>query len=81
MVRTYDILVVCFGVAGKTLAAKMSQLGEKVALVAQDSKMYSGTSINFASNPTKTKIGAAEQNLGLPETKARKDGETTRSRE
>ena len=55
MVKTYDILVIGFGKAGKTLAAKMSQLGKKVALVEQDSKMYGGTCINIGCIPTMPK--------------------------
>lgn len=81
MVKTYDILVIGFGKAGKTLAAKMSQLGKKVALVEQDSKMYGGTCINIGCIPTKTMIVAAEENLGFAETMAQKDVVTTRLRQ
>lgn len=65
-------MVIGFGKAGKTLAAKMSQLGKKVALVEQDSKMYGGTCINIGCIPTKTMIVAAEENLGFAETMAQK---------
>ena len=81
MVKTYYILVIGFGKAGKTLAAKMSQLGKKVALVEQDSKMYGGTCINIGCIPTKTMIVAAEENLGFAETMAQKDVVTTRLRQ
>ena len=54
--KTYDLLVIGFGKAGKTLAAKMSSLGKKVALVEESSSMYGGTCINIGCIPTKTLI-------------------------
>ena len=46
MKAEYDIVVIGFGKAGKTLAAKFSKAGKSVALVEKDENMYGGTCIN-----------------------------------
>ena len=46
MKANYDIVVIGFGKAGKTLAAKFSKAGKSVALVEKDKNMYGGTCIN-----------------------------------
>lgn len=79
--KTYDLLVIGFGKAGKTLAAKMSSLGKKVALVEKDALMYGGTCINVACIPTKTLIHAAEENLSFTQAMALKDVVTARLRQ
>lgn len=61
----YDLIVIGFGKAGKTIAAKMSASGQKVALIEQDSEMFGGTCINIGCIPTKTLIHAAEQGLSF----------------
>ena len=43
----YDLLVVGFGKAGKTLAATFAKEGKKVAVVEESSAMYGGTCINI----------------------------------
>ena len=48
----YDVIVVGFGKAGKTLAAKLSSQGKKVALIEKSKSMYGGTCINIACIPT-----------------------------
>lgn len=63
----YDLLVIGFGKAGKTLASKMAGRGQKVALVEQDAKMNGGTCINIGCIPTKTLIHAAEEGLSFDE--------------
>ncbi|MGV3006618.1 FAD-containing oxidoreductase [Streptococcus pluranimalium] len=63
----YDLIVVGFGKAGKTLAGKMASLGKKVALIEKDKKMYGGTCINIGCIPTKTLIHAAEEGLSFQE--------------
>ena len=45
---TYDLIVIGFGKAGKTLAAKMAAQGKKVALIERSKAMYGGTCINIA---------------------------------
>ena len=40
MKANYDIVVIGFGKAGKTLAAKFSKAGKSVALVEKDKNMY-----------------------------------------
>ena len=42
----YDIVIIGFGKAGKTLAVKAAALGKKVALIERSPKMYGGTCIN-----------------------------------
>ena len=36
----YDVIVIGFGKAGKTLAAKLSSQGKKVALIEKSKSMY-----------------------------------------
>ena len=43
MKANYDIVVIGFGKAGKTLAAKFSKSGKSVALIEKDKNMYGGT--------------------------------------
>lgn len=52
--NTYDLAVIGFGKAGKTLAATMAKQGKKVALIEKSEQMYGGTCINIACIPTKT---------------------------
>lgn len=75
---TYDLIVIGFGKAGKTLAAKMANLGKKVALIEEDAKMYGGTCINIACIPTKTLIHAAEEGLSFQDAMALKEAVVTR---
>ncbi len=52
--KKYDVLVLGWGKAGKTLAAKLAGKGKKVAIVEKDPKMYGGTCINVGCLPTKS---------------------------
>ncbi|MDP9800369.1 pyruvate/2-oxoglutarate dehydrogenase complex dihydrolipoamide dehydrogenase (E3) component [Arcanobacterium wilhelmae] len=56
----FDVLVIGWGKAGKSVAGKLVAAGKKVALVEQSATMYGGTCINVACVPTKTLITAAE---------------------
>lgn len=49
----FDLIVVGFGKAGKTIAMKRSAAGDKVALIEQSPQMYGGTCINVGYIPTK----------------------------
>lgn len=42
MDQKFDTIVIGFGKAGKTLAAKLAKQGEKVALIEKDARMYGG---------------------------------------
>ena len=53
MKASYDIVVIGFGKAGKTLAAKFSKAGKSVALIEKDKNMYGGTCINVGCIPSK----------------------------
>jgi len=54
--KNYDLIIIGFGKAGKTLAAHAASHGQKVAVVEQSTKMYGGTCINIGCIPTKTLI-------------------------
>lgn len=57
----FDVLVIGWGKAGKTLAGKLAGAGKSVALVEKSSTMYGGTCINVACIPTKTLIVSSER--------------------
>ena len=69
----YDLLVIGFGKAGKTLAAKLAAEGKKVAVVEADPAMYGGTCINIGCIPTKTMITAAGAGKSYAEVKTIRD--------
>ena len=75
---TYDLIVIGFGKAGKTLAAKMASQGQKVALIERSKAMYGGTCINIACIPTKTLLVAAEKGLTFDQVMAEKNAVTSR---
>ena len=75
---TYDLIVIGFGKAGKTLAAKMATQGKKVALIERSKAMYGGTCINIACIPTKTLLVAAEKGLTFDQVIAEKNAVTSR---
>lgn len=75
---TYDLIVIGFGKAGKTLAAKMAGQGKKVALIERSKAMYGGTCINIACIPTKTLLVAAEKGLAFDQVMAEKNAVTSR---
>ena len=75
---TYDLIVIGFGKAGKTLAAKMATQGKKVALIERSKAMYGGTCINIACIPTKTLLVAAEKGLTFDQVTAEKNAVTSR---
>ena len=75
---TYDLIVIGFGKAGKTLSAKMAAQGKKVALIERSKAMYGGTCINIACIPTKTLLVAAEKGLAFDQVMAEKNAVTSR---
>ena len=58
--KNYDIIVIGFGKAGKTLAVKAANLGKKVAVIEKSAQMYGGTCINVGCIPTKSLLRNAE---------------------
>lgn len=52
--KTYDLIVLGFGKAGKTLAKDFALQGKKVAVIEQSPQMYGGSCINVACIPSKT---------------------------
>lgn len=69
----YDIVVIGFGKAGKTLAAKFASIEKKTALIERSQSMYGGTCINIGCIPTKTLLVAAEHNLSFDQVLAQKE--------
>ena len=49
--KQYDLIVLGFGKAGKTLAAKFGSMGKSVAMIEENPLMYGGTCINIACIP------------------------------
>ncbi|TDQ57386.1 pyruvate/2-oxoglutarate dehydrogenase complex dihydrolipoamide dehydrogenase (E3) component [Mesocricetibacter intestinalis] len=76
----YDLIVIGFGKAGKTLAAKLGSQGKKVAIIEKSDKMYGGTCINIGCIPTKTLIVAAERGDDFSTAMATKNQVTDRLR-
>ena len=60
MEKIYDLLVVGWGKAGKTLSAKLGTKGKKVAIIEENPKMYGGTCINVGCLPTKSLVHSAK---------------------
>lgn len=57
----FKTVVIGFGKAGKTIAAKLAKKGEKVALIEKDSNMYGGTCINIGCIPSKRLVNDANK--------------------
>lgn len=57
----FDLVVIGFGKAGKTLAGAYAQTGKSVALVEQSAQMYGGTCINIGCVPTKALVHRSER--------------------
>ncbi len=60
----YDLVVIGFGKAGKTLAGKLASQNKRVALIEKDARLYGGTCINVGCIPSKRLVmeaGAAPQ--------------------
>ncbi|WP_170242504.1 FAD-containing oxidoreductase [Streptococcus suis] len=76
----FDLLVIGFGKAGKTLAGKLSAAGKKVALVEENPAMFGGTCINIGCIPTKTLLVAADKNWTFEQVMEQKETVTTRLR-
>ncbi|WP_044888924.1 dihydrolipoyl dehydrogenase family protein [Mycoplasmopsis glycophila] len=56
----YDLIIIGWGKAGKTLANKLGNLEQKIALIEKDPKMYGGTCINVGCLPTKSLVHDAK---------------------
>lgn len=69
----FDLVVIGFGKAGKTLAMARAGAGERVALVEQDRGMYGGTCINIACVPTKALLSATSRGMDLRQAQGTRD--------
>jgi len=59
-VKTFDVIVIGWGKAGKTLAGYLNGANIKCAVVEKDPAMYGGSCINVACIPTKTMVTSAK---------------------
>lgn len=64
MDKTFDLIVIGFGKAGKTIAMNRAGAGDRVALIEQDPKMYGGTCINIGCVPTKKLLTDTARGVG-----------------
>ena len=78
--KHYDLIVLGFGKAGKTLAAKFGSMGKTVAMIEENPLMYGGTCINIACIPTKTMIVAASKGLSYDQVLNQREVVTSRLR-
>ena len=78
--KHYDLIVLGFGKAGKTLAAKLGSMGKAVAMIEENPLMYGGTCINIACIPTKTMIVAASKGLSYNQVLNQREVVTSRLR-
>ncbi|MGP6174173.1 dihydrolipoyl dehydrogenase family protein [Corynebacterium sp. A21] len=73
MNQNYDLIVIGFGKAGKTVAMKRSAAGDRVALIERDPAMYGGTCINIGCVPTKKLLSDTAKGIPFPEAVAGRD--------
>lgn len=67
MKQHYNLVVIGFGKAGKTLAGAYAKTGKNVALIEQSEMMYGGTCINIGCVPTKALVTQSENIAGNQE--------------
>lgn len=60
MSKNYDLIIIGFGKAGKTIAGKMANKGMNIALIEEDPKLYGGTCINVGCLPSKSLVHSAK---------------------
>lgn len=70
--KQYDLVVIGFGKAGKTLAKSAAQQGQRVAVIEKSKKMYGGTCINIGCIPSKTLIHESQSKQTFNEAMMRK---------
>lgn len=78
--KQYDMIIIGFGKAGKTLAAHFAGQGKTIAMVEKDKNMYGGACINTACIPTKTLIHAVEAGSSFDHAYAYRDEVTAKLR-
>ncbi len=69
----FDLLVIGFGKAGKTIAMERARAGDRVALVERSPAMYGGTCINIACIPTKSLLHSTDEGLDWQESVTTRD--------
>ncbi|PTE73303.1 hypothiocyanous acid reductase MerA [Staphylococcus devriesei] len=68
----YNLLIIGFGKAGKTLAKYVASQGQSVALVEQSSENYGGTCINHGCIPSKVLVHDGIENVNFETAFSRK---------
>ncbi|MDE9798684.1 hypothiocyanous acid reductase MerA [Staphylococcus delphini] len=68
----YDLIVVGFGKAGKTLAKFAAQQGKQVALIEKSAEMYGGTCINIGCIPSKVLVHDGIEGISFNDAMQRK---------
>ncbi|TDL94268.1 FAD-containing oxidoreductase [Macrococcus brunensis] len=75
--KEYDLIVIGFGKAGKTLAKFMGRQGKQVAVIEKSSRMYGGTCINIGCIPSKLLIHDSAKQRPFEQSIARKEEVTS----
>ncbi|CAD2077763.1 dihydrolipoamide dehydrogenase [Phocicoccus schoeneichii] len=70
--KQFDLVIIGFGKAGKTLAKTAARQGKKVAVIEQSNKMYGGTCINIGCIPSKVLVHDGELNKSFVDAFERK---------
>jgi len=70
--KQFDLVIIGFGKAGKTLAKTAARQGKKVAVIEQSNKMYGGTCINIGCIPSKVLVHDGELNKSFDDAFERK---------
>lgn len=65
MEKQYDVIIIGFGKAGKTLAGMLAGQNKKVALIEKSKDMYGGTCINVGCIPSKSLVNSADHSYVL----------------
>lgn len=63
--KKYDVIIIGFGKAGKTLAGNLASAGKTTALIERSEMMYGGTCINVGCIPSKSFVHSAELSASM----------------
>ena len=69
----FDLIVIGFGKAGKSIAMERGRAGDRVAIIERSPAMYGETCINIGCIPTKSLLRSTEQGIDWEESVATRD--------
>ncbi|MDR7330561.1 FAD-dependent oxidoreductase [Corynebacterium guangdongense] len=69
----FDLIVIGFGKAGKTIAMERGRAGDRVAIVERSPAMYGGTCINIGCIPTKSLLYSTDEGIDWQESVTTRD--------